>query len=70
MKAPFYIIWNPDGARPPKFRHDTFVAARREAERLALENPGSQFFVMQAHCCVETSKPVEIEYFDTDSVPF
>jgi hypothetical protein len=67
----FFIIWNPDGPRNPTVRHDGFLSAAREAERLAIANPGQNFFVMQAHRRVATSKPVEIEDFYTDlEVPF
>lgn len=70
MADAFYIVWNPEGSNP-RFRHDCFEAAANEAHRLALINPGQDFFVMQAHRRVSTPKPVEIEDFDTRlDVPF
>lgn len=66
----FFIVWNPEG-RNPQFRHESFSAATREAERLAMQSPGQNFFVMQAHRRVSTAKPIEIEDFDTDlEIPF
>ena len=70
MKSPFFIIWSPQGHTPPRERHDTFLGAQREAERLALAKPGNDFFVMQAHCRVTATRPVEIEHFDVDGIPF
>lgn len=43
----FFMVWNPNG-RPPMYRHMTRNAAITEAERLARENTGAQFFVLQA----------------------
>lgn len=44
----FFIVWSPTGAKPPKHRHDDYIAAVREAERLATANPGAEFYVMAA----------------------
>jgi len=70
MKQPFFIVWSPQGATPPRERHDSFFKAQKEAERLAMLKPGCDFFVMQAHCRVATTSPIEIEHFDVDGVPF
>lgn len=70
MRQPFYIIWNPKGPTTPRFRHDTFGQAQAEAQRLALENPGHEFFVMQAHSRTAMKEPLDIEFFDTDGLPF
>lgn len=43
----FCIVWNPDGMRPPRFRHDTADSARKEALRLGTENPGQTFYVLE-----------------------
>ena len=69
-KDTFYIIWNPEGMNP-RVRHDCWGSAAEEAQRLALANPGKDFFVMQALRRVSTPKPIEIEDFDTElDVPF
>ena len=44
----FFLVWSPAGRTPPSKRHVTEAAARQEAERLAAENPGSEFYVLQA----------------------
>lgn len=70
-KEAFYIVWNPQGSLPPRATHDTFEKAAAEAQRLALANPGNDFFVMQSHRRVRTVRPVEIEDYHTDlDIPF
>lgn len=44
----FYLVWSPTGTHPPKYRHETRQAAKTEAERLAQQCPGKQFFVLAA----------------------
>lgn len=44
----FYLVWSPSGKYPPKYRHETPAQAQTEAERLAKEHPGSEFFVIAA----------------------
>lgn len=44
----FAVVWQPETGNPRK-RYDTFPDAQREAERLAGENPGKEFFVMVAN---------------------
>ena len=69
-KVAFFIVWNPQGMNPT-VRHETWDRAATEAQRLALANPGQEFFVMQAHRRVTTPRPVEIEDFDVDlEIPF
>lgn len=66
----FYLVWNPEGMNP-RVRHDSFGRAAEEAKRLALSNPGKEFFVMQAHRRVTIHNPLVIEDFDTGlEVPF
>ena len=43
----FWIVWNPQGQNP-KHRHANPELARKEAERLAFQNPGQEFIVMLA----------------------
>lgn len=44
----FWIVWSPQGARPPQYRHETLGVAIAEAERLAKLRPGDLFVVMEA----------------------
>jgi hypothetical protein len=50
----FWLVWNPDGLRPPQHRHATESLAREEAGRLARLHPNSRFYVLRAIC--ETHK--------------
>ncbi len=43
----FHMVWTKNG-RVPRFRHNTQVDADKEAERLALLNPGRKFIVLHA----------------------
>lgn len=43
----FWMVWNPNG-RQPRHMHMNRVAADQEAQRLARENPGEQFFVLKS----------------------
>ena len=45
--ADFWLIWSPTGKRPPAKQHYTQASAQREAERLAANNPGQQFYVLE-----------------------
>lgn len=64
MAGGFYIIWNPHGARPPKVRHATLAGAKAEAERLARENPGQEFYVLASQ-----SRSVRREVHTEDCAP-
>lgn len=56
--ASFYIIWSPGPcAKNPTFRHMDYSLAQKEAERLALQHPGDEFYVMLA---ASKSKKVEV----------
>ena len=70
MSDPFYIIWNPKGSAPPKYQHAILGDAEKEARRLAIENPGNDFFVMASHSRSKAIEPIEVEYYDIDAVPF
>lgn len=43
----FHMVWTKNG-RVPRFRHNTEAEADKEAERLALLNPGRKFIVLHA----------------------
>jgi len=44
----FWLVWNPEGHRPPQYQHHSAKDAADEAERLAAINPGQSFYVLQA----------------------
>ncbi|KQS81726.1 hypothetical protein ASG32_02965 [Methylobacterium sp. Leaf361] len=50
--------WLVHGAGPTHYRHETKLSAIREAERLARENPGQAFVVLET---VEAIRLVEFE---------
>ncbi len=47
MRRQCWMVWTPN-KNPPRSRHDTEAAAETEAERLAQQNPGEPFFVLEA----------------------
>lgn len=47
MDDKFFLVWNPNGMGPPRFRHPTFDSAKKEAIRLGTENPGQTFHVLE-----------------------
>ncbi|TRL39854.1 hypothetical protein [Rhizobium straminoryzae] len=66
----FWYVYHPHG-NAPKFRHLTYTSAREEAHRLARENPGCEFLVLEAvyaaiRCDVQgrVLRPVD------DGIPF
>jgi hypothetical protein len=44
----FWIVWSPQGDRPPTHRHRSRQEAKREAERLAGKTSNHEFFVLEA----------------------
>lgn len=50
----FWVIWR-DGGGPPTVKHFSRGQAEVEAERLARENPGSRFILLEAKgACIKT----------------
>ena len=43
----FWLVWNPAG-RSPSHRHKSIEDAVKEAERLARQEPGQRFIVLEA----------------------
>ncbi len=74
MSAPdaFWIVWAPSGQRPPRVRHSQRHLAEAEAFRLARENPGTEFIVMQAAVRMMQPAGMVVEHYhcDDDQVPF
>ncbi|SFP62424.1 hypothetical protein [Sphingomonas rubra] len=67
-EPPFWLVWSERGG-PPMKQHRSAADAEREASRLATENPGVSFVVLQPIARV-TKRAVEVERFDLDTVPF
>lgn len=47
--APFWFVWCPEG-NSPRHKHPSEALAISEAERLARENPGRTFVVLESVC--------------------
>jgi hypothetical protein len=63
----FWVVWNP-GGRNPSVRHLDEMAARNEATRLARENPGTEFFVLEAN---GSARKTDVEWTPaSNSIPF
>lgn len=43
----FYMVWSPQGGYPTH-KHGSQAGAINEAERLARNNPGREFYILQA----------------------
>ena len=56
MAKSFFMVWN-EGNRAPTYKHESFEAARAEAERLCRIASGN-FYVLQA---VSVSRKVDVE---------
>lgn len=47
MQKPFWLVWNPERSAP-QHMHDTLHSATHEAERLARQNQGETFIVLES----------------------
>lgn len=57
----FWVVWNPIG-RNPVVRHKTEKDATNEANRLARNNPGQEFVVLQSKRSCVTTTVTQIEH--------
>ena len=68
----FWMVWMCGGA-PPTYQHQTAESAKKEAERLAVQSPGSVFHVLQSIAACRRSDIqwgiAEEDFCDSD-VPF
>lgn len=65
----FWVVWNPPIGLP-KVRHESRDSAQAEATRLASQNHGQAFHVLQL---VGTARTVNVEFIeaeDPDEVPY
>lgn len=65
----FWVVWNPAGGAPT-VKHETEHMARIEALRLASQNPGQDFVVLQS---IGTAKKVAATFtphHSSRSIPF
>jgi len=64
----FWLVWNPLGGSPTH-QHPSLHLAKTEAERLARQNPGQDFFVLQT-CGLARKTDVEWIPINVDEPPF
>jgi len=61
-EASFFIVWCPQNASSPTYRHYSREDAEREAKRLADINQGKEFFVCQAECKYQTQSVTKTKF--------
>ena len=69
----FFLVWNPEGREPPRYRHYTEHSAQQEAMRLAAEHHGQEFFVLKAKgraCSTAVIYEELTGLADDDEIPF
>ena len=65
-----FIVWGPGGFSNPSRRYDSSVEATKEAERLARNHVGKEFYVMRAES-VSRVEPGITKYFAAEEeLPF
>lgn len=52
---PFWVVWSPQSG-PPTVTHASPQEARREAERLANNNPGRSFHVLRLEATCSSNR--------------
>ena len=63
----FWMVWNPQRSAP-RMKHFTRDSAINEAKRLARENPGEEFVVLQS---VGSARRVDIDFVEHSApLPF
>ena len=59
---PFYLVWNPGNTRNPRVQHPNRSLAVMEARRLAKENPGEEFVVLESRAIMKGSVVVSEDW--------
>lgn len=67
-KSKFFLVWTPNGHNPTK-KHDHLGAAKKEAARLATENPSQKFYIMESICFALKNDVLFVDT-DEDDIPF
>lgn len=63
----FWMVLSDVSNTPPTLRHQTEDAAKKEAARLANNNPGIKFFVLEVvAACVKS----DVQWMEAEDVPF
>lgn len=66
MIDPFWLVWCPDGYRPPKFEHSSKLSAEKEAVRMAGKIPGKEFYVMECvGCAIRTLEEKRVRFAES-----
>lgn len=68
----FWLVWNPTG-KNPSYRHPSEASAITEAERLARENPGNTFVVLQTVCARRVDYMLRVDMrpgAENEEIPF
>lgn len=73
-QTPFFVVWA-EGGGNPTVMHDTLNKATSEAERLARQNPGKAFHVLQSYgaCVVDSLQRIDLRHDRddfSDDIPF
>lgn len=65
----FWIVWSPQGVRPPSRRHDLPNQALDEAKRLAEATPHAEFYVLEARSRVK-KVTISVTELTDEPIPF
>lgn len=68
MRYKFWMVWCPSKKEPTK-RHNSYSHAKSEAERLARDNPGLDYYVLESIAHARKSDVV-VTKFPVDPIPF
>lgn len=66
----YFIVWCPHSPTPPRHKHASYEQAEAEAHRLARNNPGKDFVVLQARWRVLISETSTTSFMYEDDIPF
>ncbi|MPW17903.1 hypothetical protein GCT13_13385 [Paraburkholderia sp. CNPSo 3157] len=68
----FWLVWSPSGVTPPKYRDESRESAIAEAERLARERVGAEFYVLAATDLRAVDRMVRTQLLSIDDrdIPF
>lgn len=67
--AEFFIVWCPDGTRPPSVTHESQEEAERVADKMARIHKGKRFYVLGALSEYLDERPICLR-LGSDKIPF